>query len=490
MRPKQMRRLAAMSKPSVARASWLLALAAAVFLVAAGCSDSEPETVAEPATPTTQPTTTAAPTTTDAPASESETEDEHDHDHESADEHDHDHESEAMDEAGHDHELPEVTGRLLIGDGTHSMLSVIDVSSDTVMQDAFDLGARPTRLYPTKSGRFAIAVATDANDVHVFDGGTYLEPHDDHMDLIKRDVSNLEVDLAGERPVHLYMGSDWAGLFYDGSGDVAFIAEDGLKEDGGSYVAPRINVGSHHGAVVPLDNDLFAVSYRHPDYESDPESYVLPIGAEIVTVDGEVLHQQLGCDGLHGNGGNGTVAVFGCIGGAMWVEAHDSDYHGGFVAAPEGSAEDFRIGTVWGTYGLDHFLGHGRTIGLYVVHPHEGSMELLIPAVEGRSPVDVKFSHDGESFLVIMSNGELRKYDSESLTLQAATSGFLADGVSSDFWERPNMTTAPGAIFVTDPTGGSVLMLEDENLEVVHSWDVDGIPNKIAFVGILDHEDM
>lgn len=467
-----------MSKPPAAKTSWLTALAAAVLLVfAAGCSDDDSETsgetadaVAVPAT-TAAPVTTAAPTTTEAPGPPPATTEE----------------PEPMDDMAP--EVPEVNGRLLIGDGENSMISVIDVGSDTVTQDAFDLGARPTRIYPTKSGRYAIAVATDANDVHVFDGGIYLEPHGDHMDLIERDIESLDVDLSGERPVHLYMGADWAGLFYDGSGDVAFIAEDGLKSDGGDYVAPRINVGSHHGAVVPLDGDLFAVSYRHPDYESDPESYVLPIGAEIVTVDGEVLHQELGCEGLHGNGGNGTVAVFGCIGGAMFVEAHDSSYHGGFVAAPEGEAEDFRLGSVWGTYGLDHFLVSGRVVGLWVVHPHEGAMELLVPAVEGRSPVAVQFSHDGESFLVLMSNGELRKYDSESLTLQAAASGFLAGGVSPDFWERPNMATAPGAIFVTDPGADSVLMLDDEDLDVVHSWDVAGIPNKIAFVGILDDED-
>ncbi len=383
-------------------------------------------------------------------------------------------------------EVPEVTGRLLVADGEGSMMSVVDVGTGTVTQDAFDLGSRPTRVYATKSGRFAIAVATDANDAHVFDGGVYLEPHDDHMDLIKRDVSRLEIDLSGDRPIHLYVGDDWSGLFYDGSGNVAFIAEEGLKEEGGAYTPALINVGAHHGAVVPLDNDLFAVSYRHPDYESDPERYVLPIGAEIVNVDGESLHQELSCDGLHGNAGNGSVAVFGCIGGVMFIEAHDdSSFHSGFVSAPEGAPEDFRLGSVWGAPGVDHFLAAGSTVGLWAVDPHEGTMELLIPAVEGRSAVDVAFNHDGKSFLVMMGNGELRKYDAESLTLLAATSGFLSGPVEGGYYSRPGMGTAPGAVFVTDPTGSQVIMLEDDDLNVVQSWNVGGMPTKLAFVGVL-----
>ncbi|MCY4194461.1 MAG: hypothetical protein OXF04_09240 [bacterium] len=445
------------------KARWQAALAAlvVVLMVAAGCSDDEPESSPAPAAEITATpaaaTPTAAPTPEPAP------------------------ESEPLAASA-----PEVTGRLLVADGEGAMMSVVDVGTGAVAQDAFDLGSRPTRVYATKSGRFAIAVATDANDAHVFDGGVYLEPHDDHMDLVKRDVSRLEIDLSGDRPIHLNVGKDWAGLFYDGSGNVAFIAEEGLAEEGGSYMPALINVGAHHGALVSLDNDLFAVSYRHPDYESDPQRYVLPIGAEIVNADGESLHRQLDCEGLHGNAGNGSVAVFGCIGGAMFIEVHDdATFHSGFVSAPEGAAEDFRLGSVWGAPGLDHFLALGGAVGLWVVNPHDGAMELLIPAVEGRSAVDVNFSHDGKSFLVLMGNGELRKYDAERLTLLAATSDFLSGPVAPDFYGRPSMVTAPGAVFVTDPTGEQVLMLEDEDLNVVQSWNVDGIPTKLAFVGIL-----
>ena len=63
-------------------------------------------------------------------------------------------------------------GRLLIGDGETGAMSVINLEDHEVQQDAFDLGARAGRIYPTKSGRYAIAVATDANTVHLFDGAS------------------------------------------------------------------------------------------------------------------------------------------------------------------------------------------------------------------------------------------------------------------------------------------------------------------------------
>ena len=76
----------------------------------------------------------------------------------------------------------ELAGRLLIGDGETGDLSVIDLETGHVHQNEFDLGSRAGRIYPTKSGRFAIAVSSDANAVNIIDGGMYLEAHGDHFD--------------------------------------------------------------------------------------------------------------------------------------------------------------------------------------------------------------------------------------------------------------------------------------------------------------------
>ncbi len=379
----------------------------------------------------------------------------------------------------------EVVGRLLIGDGETGMMSVIDLEHGDVEQDAFDLGSRAGRIYATKSGRFAIAVSSDANTAHVFDGGIYLEAHGDHFDQVEGPVERLNIDLTGDRPVHLYVGSEWATIFYDGSGDIVFLEEHELEEEGSDYIPPKINVGAQHGAAVPLEDDLFAVSVQHPDYESDPAEYRSPVGAEIVTLDGEVLHHDEGCEGLHGDAGNGHMAAFGCIGGVLVVEAHDGDYEGMFIGPPAGSPDDFRLTSVWGYPGLDHFFALGSAVGLYVVGPEEGAMEQFIPASEDLRPINVAMSHDGEALLVMMSDGELRMYDAHDLDLLASASDFLTTPVETGFWARPHMVTAPGAVFVTDSIGGEVLQLDDHDLDVVNHWDVDGNPTKIAFVGIF-----
>ena len=400
------------------------------------------------------------------------------------DDHGDDHDEMMADEDHGEEGAGELVGRLLIGDGETGMMSIIDLEHGDVDQDAFDLGARPTRLYSTKDGRFAIGVATDADNAHVFDGGIYLEAHGDHFDLIEGPVKRVGIDLSGDRPVHLNVGKEWAGLFYDGSGDVAFLNVHDIEEEGDAYTPSIINVGATHGALVALDNDLFAVSPQHPDYDTNPEDYRLPEGANIVNTAGDTLFSADGCDGLHGNAGNGHIAVFGCIGGVLVMEVHDGEYESAFIGPPAGSPEEFRIGTVYGHHGLDHFFGQGSAIGLYVIEPEEGSMEQFIPVTDELSPVSVSISHDGEALLVVMSDGELRMYDAHDLDLLASADDFLTEPLDTGFYARPNIVTAPGAVFITDTPGGEVLQLDDHDLEVVNHWDVAGNPNKVAFVGI------
>ena len=393
---------------------------------------------------------------------------------------------EIFDEHGeHGEGAEDLVGRLLIGDGETGMMSVIDLEHGDVEQDAFDLGSRAGRIYGTKSGRFAIAVSSDANTAHVFDGGIYLEAHGDHFDQVEGPVERLNIDLSGDRPVHLYVGSEWATIFYDGSGDVVFLEEHELEEEGSDYVPPKINVGATHGAAVPLEGDLFAVTPQHPNYSESPEDYRLPVGADIVNLNGDVLHHADGCEGLHGDAGNGHIVVFGCVGGVLFVEAHDGEYEDGFISAPTGEPDDFRLTSVWGYPGLDHFFALGSAVGLYLVEPEEGAMEQFIPASEELRPINVAMSHDGEALLVVMSDGELRMYDAHDLDLLASADDFLTEPVETGFWARPHMVTAPGAVFITDSLGGEVLQLDDHDLEVVNHWDVEGNPTKIAFVGIF-----
>ena len=383
-------------------------------------------------------------------------------------------------------------GRLLIGDGEEGKMSVIDLESGQVDQASFDLGARAGRIYSTNSGRYAIAVSPDANTAHLFDGGIYMEPHGDHFDLVEGDVRRLPVDLSGDRPVHLYVSDEWAAIFYDGSGDIALVNEHELEEMGDSYTPAMMNVGPQHGGTVPLEGDLFATTIKHPEYPANAD-YRSPIGADIRDLDGNILYSAEGCEGLHGDAGNGHMAAFGCVGGVLVLEAHDGEYSHMFVSAPEGSPEDFRLTSVWGYHGLDHFFALGSAVGLYLVEPEEGEMEQLIPSTGALSPIQVSLGEGGETLFVVMSDGELRMYDAHDLDLLASNADFLATPVETGFWARPHLAAANGAVFITDSVGGEVLQLDNHDLEVVNHWDVEGSPTKIAFVGIVnghgEHDD-
>ena len=388
----------------------------------------------------------------------------------------------------HEEHEAQVPGRLLVGDGEGSGLSVIDLESGDVRQNQFDLGARAGRIYTSESGRYAIAVSSDANTAHLFDGGIYLEEHGDHFDLVEANFSRMNIDLSGDRPVHLYIGGEWGVVFYDGSGDVALINEHELDHDGDSYGPIIMNVGPQHGAAVPLEGDLVATTIKHPDFPEDPEAR-LPIGAEIRDLDGNVLYRAEGCGSLHGDASNGHMAVFGCVGGVLAIEAHDSHYEHAFIPAPEGSPEDFRLTSVWGHHGLGHFFALGSAVGLYLVEPESGEMTQLIPATEDLRPIQVVISHDGEHLLVVMSDGELRMYDAHDAELVVSTTGILSDEIDPGFWARPHIATAPERIYITDSAAGEVMELDAHDLEVIRRWNVAGKPTKIAFVGVLHQGD-
>ena len=399
-----------------------------------------------------------------------------------ADDHDDEHADDHHDEMGMGMGL---LGRLLIGDGQEGNLSVIDLEHGEVSQNQFDLGSRAGRIYSSTNGRYAFAVSSDANTAHVFDGGIFMEPHGDHFDLVEEDIHKLPLDLSGDRPSHLYVGGEWATIFYDGSGDVVFINEHELEEQGDAYAPVRMNAGPQHGAAIPLEGDLFAITIKDPD---DPDAR-LPIGAEIRELDGHVLHSAEGCDSLHGDAGNGHMAVFGCMGGVLVVEADHGEYSDVFIA-PDDAADDFRLTSVWGYPGLHHFFALGSAVGLYIVEPEDEAMELMIPATESLRPIHVHLGHGGESLVVVMSDGEIRLYDAHDATLKASRSGLLTTPVDPGYWARPHIATAPGAIFVTDSIGGHVMQLDLHDLEEVDHWDVEGAPTKIAFVGIVgDPED-
>ena len=354
------------------------------------------------------------------------------------------------DEGDHHDEM--LLGRLLIGDGEEGKVTVIDLETGAVDQNRFDLGSRAGLIYSTQSGRFAIAVSADANTARVFDGGIFWQAHGEEFDLVESDTRELSLDLSGDSPVNVHIGDDWAAIFYEGSGEVVLLNAHELEEQGDGYSPLRLNVGPQQGAAVPLEGDLFAVTIKHPDYPGNPDAR-LPIGAEIRDLDGNVLYSAEGCDSLRGDAGNGHMAVFGCLGGVLVLDAHPGEYSHVFIA-PDGVADDFHVTAVWGYHGLDHFFALGSAFGLYIVEPDEEKMELLFAATESLRPIQVQLGHGGETLLVVMSDGELRVYDAHDGDLLASKADFLATPVATGFWARPHLAAAPGAIFVTDSVGG------------------------------------
>ena len=378
-----------------------------------------------------------------------------------------------------------IAGRLLVGDGETGKMSIIDLKKGRRTAGRLRHGnPGPAASTPPRADASPSPSPATQTPCMSSTAGIYRERHGDHFDQVTGPVKQIDVDLTGDRPVHLYVSGKWSAIFYDGSGDVVLLNETELKKKGADYKPPKLNAGPHHGGAVPLAHDLFAVTVPHPDFAANPKDYRLPIGANIVDLSGKVLHRQEGCKDIHGDAGNGHVAAFACRGGVLTVEADHGKYKGRFIPFPEGVSKDLRLTAIWGYPGLDHFFPIGSEVGLYAVDAKKGVMKQLVPASDALKPVNVAVSHDGKALLVVMSDGELRKYDTRKLDLLASARDFLATPVEAGFWARPHVTTIPGAVFITDSVGGKVLQLDEKNLKVVKSWEIAGNPTKVAFVGI------
>ena len=69
-------------------------------------------------------------------------------------------------------------GRLLVADANESHISVVDLMSGSVYEEAFEVAAPGARLYSSPNHRFGFATARGDGDnddrTHIFDGGVYL----------------------------------------------------------------------------------------------------------------------------------------------------------------------------------------------------------------------------------------------------------------------------------------------------------------------------
>lgn len=441
-------------------------------------------------------------------------EDEHDdHAHEE-DEHAHDEDEEAHDEDEHAHdededehdedahmeheegEGAELTGRLLVGDADSGHIIVVDLMTEEISELDIHLPGPVSAIYASPNHRFGYAIYRgDEGDhaVHTIDGGVFLVPHGDHEDLVVVPVSEVGLTVNEELPIHFTNGGEWSAIFHDATGLVALMNEHEIEEEGHAYEILYLNAGPQHGAAVPLENDLFAVTVANPD-----PSDVLPIGVEVRNLDDEVVWDgsREACPGMHGEAHNHHGSAYGCNGGVLFIEPHGDHFDYWLIENGEGMPEGGRVGSVWGHHDAEHFFGYAVVVGpqgfddagVWMIDPEGSEMVQVIDPSEGKNTVTGVYGSDGKVFYVLTYDGMLNAIDAaDGDVIGEAQLTEPIDSAGGD--AVPRLIIVGETLFLSDSEHGHIVAFDLEHMEVVEEWELDVTPTSLAFVGIVSDDD-
>jgi hypothetical protein len=432
-----------------------------------------------------------------------------------------------------DTETHSVVGRLLVADLNDAVLAQVDLDTGEVIEEKFTIDGTAS-LYASPSGRFGLALQKEPGRVDLYDGGIYLESHGDHYDNINTDLSFMTY-FEGVSPVHVVSRGRYMIVHFDKSdtGQVLILDEYQMAmdlEDGNLDESPvRLSPGKQHGAVVPMGDDLFVITTPTPAYLNGETRNPLPHGVHVRNLNDEVLFGisneansegvyervvvgdgEAACDGLHGEYGNGKTSVFGCRSGVRVVAMAESDgFETFFIDNPPGpdtfyfdevgaegrSADEIfsglRIGSIRGSDHLDHYFGHmtysESSGGIYLIDPVNRRMTLTVPSDSTQRPTAYDVDHEGKYLFVLMSGGEIRKYDGTTgVLVSEKPDAFTPITDFSDHGKYfPGLTLGLGKVFYTDPKTGTVVQMDMESMEIESTYAVGGEPSELVFLGAV-----
>jgi len=401
-----------------------------------------------------------------------------------------DHEDEHAHEDEHEdeHAASSVMGRLIVADAQEPHLSVIDLITDEISAALFEVAAPATTVYASPTHRYAFALARGPEDdddrVHLFDGGVFLVEHDDHYDLIQQPVSRHALEIAEERPIHFVNSYGWTAIFSDARGYVFMINEEELTTSPGDYAPIVLDTGPQHGAALAVSDEHVIVTSNNPDFPEESDSS-LPLGAEVRTFDDEVVYDasNRSCPGMHGEAHNEHGVVLGCVGGVLFIHAHDGEYEHEFIENPPEMRSDSRIGSVYGHHHVEHFFGRASYFdgqyfaddGIWLIEPATGE----VWQVFSEPSSSVAFSSDGEVFYILDAEGVLHALDAHDGEVMQSVE-LVEPGENGS----ARIIVVGEMMYVADPNSGHVLAVHLHEMEIEEEWHVGGAPSSLAFVGV------
>ncbi|GAB3990598.1 hypothetical protein GCM10028807_18110 [Spirosoma daeguense] len=367
-----------------------------------------------------------------------------------------------------------IYSRLLVTDADGTTVSLIN-PVDRKSQE-FQARFSGSSLYATRSGRYATLVNYANNYVQFFDSN--IEAHNDHVHVLGQPKWSSLVSEA-PKPTHVFFwnsGGDRVAIFNDGDATLALTTEYDLSAPGAKPKMVKVDV-AHHGAVVAFSNNTFAVTQKDGTVSS-----TLPERVKIVDENGNVLKTSvLATKGIHGDAGNGELALFGHPEGILVVAKDGSQRT---IKNPESFGQNW-LSAVYYCEGTGTFYGYNAKIGVYRIDVVKNQ---IMPVVADDKVSLFKFDKEGQRVFALLTDGTLQAYDGK--TDQLLGSAKVAEAIDAAATVKPDMTVSRKFVYISQPEQREIRVIQANSLARSEPLKLSRRPAKLVLFGAqLDQAD-
>ncbi len=361
--------------------------------------------------------------------------------------------------------------RLLVSDETTKQLSLVTPRDGKV--ETFEAQYPQSALYTTESGRFGAVVHRANNLVQHFDTG--FENHGDHVDVKGTPKWGAWMG-ESSKPTHFKTKGNEVMYFNDGDGTLSVGNETEFHTAGMKLKTINTGLAAHHGAMAKFSNGNYAITEKDGSIAGS-----LPERVRIMDATGKMIHAStIQTKGIHGNAGDGNVAVFGSASGILVVEASGKQK---LIAHPADFGTAW-FGTIMEAGQPGKFVGYTSAKGAYLI---DVATDKVTPIVETDDIMQAKVDYANKMLVTLMHSGEVKLFDLATNKLK--TSGNILSATAKDEKQKPQLVATSRYLYLTQPKTGELLTVQVADLSKTSRIKVSGTPYRLTVLGMESSED-
>lgn len=383
----------------------------------------------------------------------------------------------------HQAERIDSAGLLALTEAGSPSVRVLDLDAGRVSASLNAKADAPV-LYGSPGGRYTLLLQDER--VQVLDGGLWQEDHGDHLHDYRRAPRLLATEIAGVSPGHYQSHGGDGALFMEGDArtpaSVHRVSDASL---GGAGAVSHFNAGvSVHGLAEPR-GDYMLVSARTADAPT-----ALPNKLDLYRQNAQkqwalVRRLDADCPGMHGSASNAHYSAFGCSDGVLVVNQQGDQFSARKIANPAGLPDGVRVSNLRGHPQVDRFIGMARGGRLFSIDPAAGSISAVRWSTAAEPAFrNVTFNRSGTRLVVLDTQGSAHWLDSAAQWRITGSAKAIAQMPTSAPYPWTVSSNARDELFVSDPQGKQVVVLDGSSPSVKRRIALDFAPADVAWMGI------